>query len=131
MVGGIVREVFRFGDKLALLIRGKDEDKEKYLAVDLIDQGDVIVPGDDVWWQGNLLMWNPRDGRWTDKQLERAPGYTYDANTFWRKAAVLARDGTCPVCSDSEIAMHDGLGSIYCNVCGASYDLSDMLRKGE
>lgn len=130
MVGGIVREVFRFGDKMALLIRGSsEEDKHQQLAVDIIDQGDVIVPGDDVWWQGNLLMWNPKHGRWSDKQLERAPGYTYDANTFWRKASVLAEKGTCPVCGGDD-GMSDGAGQITCP-CGASYDLSDMLPKEE
>lgn len=131
MVGGTIREVFRTVDgTIALLIRGKGEDKDKMLAVNVKDEGDVLAPGDDVWWQGDKLMWNPTNGRWLDKQLERA-SHTYEADSFWRQAAILARDGICPVCTSRDEAMTDGEGRVYCNQCGASYDLSDMLDEGE
>lgn len=128
MVGGIVREVFRFGDVKGLLIQGKAEDKDKFLAVEVKDEGDVIVPGDSVWWQSDKLMWNPKNGRWTDKQLQRT-SHSYDGDQLWRQAALLAKKGICPVCG-GEDGMSDGKGSLTCP-CGASYDLSAMLVEGD
>lgn len=127
MVGGKVREVFRLGDKIDLLVQ-EEGNAQQFWAVELVDRGDAIVPGDSVRWQDDKLLWNPKDGRWLDKEIERS-SHIFDGDQLWRQAALLAKQGICPVCSEEELAMADGKGSIYCNVCGASYDLSAMLTE--
>lgn len=129
MIGGIVHTVFTFGDRLSILVRGTDCEKDDFAAVDVPPDAPKMAYGDGIWWQGDIILWSPKNGAAKDVHVPRI-GYSYAADFLWRKVSTRCRAGICPECANPE-TMHDGEGRLWCDKCDASYDMSQMPTEGE
>ncbi len=65
MVGGEVTLVRTKGDLLELVVRGHTGyERYQICAVTILrDTGHDVQPGDEIWWQGNRVMWTPKAQR--------------------------------------------------------------------
>ena len=134
MIGGTVWDVFRFEpNRMTIVVRGHDEEHNQFLAVDVVDSGEGIAPGDGLWWQSHMALWSTNSPSASDIQLERI-GYSYDAQVAWLRAVELCIAGICPVCGETD-TMHSGTGGLWCPRCGASFgalervEANDVLRQ--
>lgn len=125
MIGGFVRQVFLFPDHRSVLVRGTGVEGKDFLSVDIpLGAAPDIRPGDSVWWQGDKLLWSSKLYMVMDIPVTKL-GYSYALSYLWQKVAKLCREGTCPECGHRD-CMYDGEGRLFCNTCGASYDLSEV-----
>lgn len=121
MVGGIIKEVYMFEDRLSLLVRGTGCESSDLRCIDVtLDAArEGVSRGDTIWWQAGIALWTPHQGPpREDVHLERI-GYSYDPKYLWPRVAELCRQGICPECGKTN-CMADGEGALWCSRCGAS-----------
>lgn len=125
MIGGRVLSVYRFKDRFSVVVRGTGSEVNDVLAIDLDLSAPEIKYGDGIWWQSDIALWTPKNGSVEDVHIPRI-GYSYSADVLWVKVAQHCRAGICPSCT-SDFTMNDGNGRLWCNICGASYDMSTVV----
>jgi hypothetical protein len=78
MVGGVVIEVVHVPSERLVWINcgGTGLDYRETLAVYTLawGDGDLILPGDTVWWQGDSIYWTTRDRSRADVKLPKMSG---------------------------------------------------------
>lgn len=82
MVGGFVaavRMLYKNEQPEALAIRvcNTRGTKSEWCCVHVYPTSQPIDPGDKVWWQGDYVLWTPKDMRVKDHRLDRK-GYSHD-----------------------------------------------------
>lgn len=128
MVGGEIRDVYMFDDRLSLLVRGTGCESSDLRCIDVTLEAALkgVSRYDTIWWQGAIALWTPKLGTREDVHLERI-GFSYDPKYLWPRVAALCRAGICPECGNDQGCMHDGEGALWCPRCGASL----MMGEGE
>lgn len=72
MVGGIVCEVEIKETHQVILVQGTGVEQFDFAQVGLtLDDPTIIRPGDQLWWQGHLAYWTPRDKSREDVPMKR------------------------------------------------------------
>lgn len=121
MIGGKIKQVYKLPDRQSVWVVDTNGDE---LAVDVVKNDDMkLLPGDSFWWQSRHAYWTAQTPiAIHDVPIERI-GYSYKISTLIKELCVA---GVCPDCGNDQHCMHDGEGRLWCPVCGASYDFSDV-----